>query len=123
MSDSTTPAPAVTPAAPISAGWRSTELYLAVALLGGLGYAVQQLITILPTLALNPAIPPWAAALIPIAITGLGFVAKLVVSEYTTLRGQLKLGAAADPSIAPAIAAGAVAQAATNDAALAAVNK
>lgn len=114
-------ATSTTPA--VKSGFATTELYLAVVLLAGLAYAVQQLINILPSLAANPAIPPWAAALIPIAVTGLGFVAKLVVSEYTTLRGQLKLGASSDPSVSNAVTAGAAAQAGTDAAALAAVNK
>lgn len=118
-----TSATASTSTPAVKSGLATTELYLAVALLGGLGYVIQQLISILPALASNPSMPPWVAAVIPIAITGLAFLGKLAVSEYTSLRGQLKLGAQSDPSVASAVAAGATAQSATDAAALAAVNK
>jgi hypothetical protein len=107
----------------VKSGWQTTELYLAVALLAGLGYAAQQLIVILPTLAANPSLPPWVSMLIPVAVTGLGFVGKLIVSEYTKLRTQLKLDAGADPSVTAAQAAGVQATNATDAAALAQVNK
>jgi len=123
MPDSVAPeaAPAEAPHAEIRSGWKTTEAWLAMLLLGGLAAAGQQLITALPTILANPAIPPWVAPIGPIAVVGLGWVMKLVVSEYTKSRVALKLGV--DPDVAAAVAAGAAAAKADPASTLAAINK
>lgn len=95
-------APAVT--APPS-GLKTTELWIAMFLLGVLTYAGQQLITLLPTILANPAMPPWIAPVAPIALVGLAWVMRLVAAEYTKSRTALKLDANS-PDVSAAIAAG-----------------
>lgn len=107
----------------VSPGWKSTELYLSMFAMGAITWALTELIKLIPTLAANPAVPPWAVPLIGMAPVALAWLLKLAAGEYGLLRQTLKLGADSDPSIAPAIAAGAAAQGATDAAALAAVNK
>jgi hypothetical protein len=91
-------------------------------LLGVLAYAGQQLITLLPTILANPAMPPWLAPVAPIAIVGLGWVMRLVVAEYTKSRTALKLDANS-PDVSAAIAAGKTAGGADLAAQLAQINK
>jgi hypothetical protein len=79
-------------ATPVKSGLQTTELYVCVLVLGGLGWAIQSLIGMIPTIAQTPGMPPWAAPLMSLAPIALGYVAKLVASEYASLRTQLKLG-------------------------------
>jgi hypothetical protein len=86
----------------VKSGWKTTEAWLTMLLLGGLATAMQELINSLPQLL--AAAPPWAAPLAPIAVVGLGWVAKRVLVEYTKSRVALKLGT--DPAADAAAAAG-----------------
>ena len=121
------PAPAAPPAAvaPVAApavksGWKTTELYAAMVAMGAIGWALEEIVRMLPTIAQNPAIPPWVAPILGLAPIGLGWLMKLVASEYGQLRNELKLGSADAPA---AVAAGAVAASADPAATLAAGNK
>ncbi len=116
-------APVVVAAAPAEvakAGWKTTEAYGTMMLLGMLGEGARELIAILPTLAANPATPPWLTPMIPIAVLGLGWCAKRAMVEYTKSRVALKLPVA---DVTEAVAAGAAAANATNDRVLEALSK
>ncbi len=90
------PTPAVPAAPALKSGWKTTEAWLAMLALGGCGWVLQQLVAVLPELAKSPGVPSWAAAVIPIALVGVAWVAKLVVGEYGQMRKELKLGAGDD---------------------------
>jgi hypothetical protein len=97
MADPTPAAPATDTAAaaivskPISPGWKTTELYLTTLLLAGLGTVIEQLVQMIPSIAANPSLPPWAAPLLALAPVLLGYVAKQVATHYTEQRTALKL--------------------------------
>jgi hypothetical protein len=121
-------APDAAVVAPLTApksGWKTTEAWLAMFLLGVLSYAGQQLLTLLPVILSNPNMPPWVAPLGPIAIVGLGWVMKLIVNNYTKARVALKLGAPSEAAtaITTAVTAGATAANSTTDKILAVLNK
>jgi hypothetical protein len=109
-------APVEPPHAEIRSGWKTTEAWLAMLLLGGLATVVEQLINALPAIMATPGLPAWIAPIVPVAVVGLGWVMKLVVAEYTKSRVALKLG---NPDVTAAIAAGAAAAAAGQAATLA----
>lgn len=130
MSDPIT-SPVVVPAAPVpsadvKSGWRTTELFLAVLALGALGWALQQTVSYIPTILSTPGMPAWAAPIGVLAPVGLGWLIKLVIGEYNSLRTQLKISALPD-SISTsdtlnAVAAGAAAATGNVSATLAAGN-
>jgi len=117
------PAAPATPVAEVKSGWKTTEAWLAMMLLGVLSYAGQQLLTMLPTIIANPNMPAWVAPLGPVAIVGLGWVMKLIVNNYTKARVALKLGAPDEAAVAAAVQAGATAANSTTDKILVALNK
>ena len=92
-------------------------------LLGGLGYLIEQLLPLLPALAADPSMPPWAKVIVPLAIAVLAYAAKGVHAEYVKSRVALKLPNPDAPDLTTAVAAGAAAANATNDRVLAALNK
>jgi len=124
MADPTPAAPATLTVdqtgATVKSGWKTTELYAALIAMGAIGWALQEIVRMIPTIAQNPALPPWAAPILGLAPIGLGWLMKLVASEYGQLRNELKLGSADAPA---AVAAGAVAASADPAATLAAGNK
>lgn len=125
MSDTTTAvtpvvATVVAPVPAVKSGWKTTELYVAMLAMGGLGWALEETVKIIPAIASNPALPAWVAPILGLAPIGLGWLMKLTAGEYGQLRNELKLGS--DP-ITAAIAAGAAAANAPADATLAAGNK
>lgn len=118
------PVPAV-PAAPapdVKSGFKTTELYLSMLLLAGLGAVIEQLIPLIPTITSTPGMPVWAGAVVPIAIGALGWAGKGIASEYLKTRLALKLPTP-QVDVTAAVAAGAAAANATNDKLLAALNK
>jgi hypothetical protein len=100
------PAPStviVNPPPPVvKSGWRTSEAWIAMFLLGMLTWALQQLLSILPTLAADPAMPGWIIPIFSLAPVGIGWLMKLVWAKYAELRHQLKLAALGDPTIAQA---------------------
>lgn len=99
----TTPTQPAAPA-PVKAGWKSTETWLMFAGFGILGFVLERLTEILPVLAQQPNVPPWLAAVIPLAMTGIGWAMKWAASRYLQARTDLKL-AASQPPPTPAAAA------------------
>lgn len=100
-----TPAPVLAPVpTPVKSGWKTTEAWLTMIFLGGVAYTAQELLNILPAMLQMPNMPPWVAAISPIAIVGLGFIAKLALNKYTAARTELKLGP--DPAVQQAQQAG-----------------
>jgi hypothetical protein len=82
------------PAAPeIKSGWKTTEFWLVTVLLGVLAYALESLVTMLPTLLATPGLPVWAAPLDGVLTLVLGLLAKAVVGSYQKHRTELKLPA------------------------------
>lgn len=125
MADPVLPPPStvtVNPA-PVKSGWQTTELWLAMFCLGMIGWAMQQLIAVLPTLAANPSLPTWALAMVPVAVGGLGWLVKLIWAKYGDLRNELKLAAMPDPAVAQAQNVGALLAGADPSATLAAANR
>lgn len=107
----------------VKSGWKTTELYVVMLLLGGLGFLIEQLLPLIGTIAANPAMPPWAAAVVPLAIGLLGWAGKAVAAEYIKSRAALKLGAPVTVDVTAAVAAGASAAVAGQAATLAAANR
>ncbi len=111
MPDSTPTVVAPAVAAPeaaaptVKSGWKTTEMYLVTLLLGGLVYGLHGLVEFLPSIASNPALPPWITPILSIAPIGLAWVMKLAVGEYNAHRKELKL-AAISVDAQSAIAAG-----------------
>lgn len=103
-------------------GWKTTELYLSLLLLAGLGAVVDQLLPMIPLIAANPSLPPWVSLVIPAVVGALGFAAKGIHTEYLKSRVALKLPTP-ETDVTAAVAAGAAAANATNDKVLAALNK
>lgn len=123
MPDPIVPVLVVAPVAPASdlpAGWRTSELWLSTAGLGLLSTLIAFVISALPSLAANPSVPAWAAPLLVLAVTPLGYLAKRIIVEYNKGRVALKLPVA---DVTAAVAAGAAAANATNDRVLIALNK
>lgn len=108
--------PVEPPHAEIRSGWKTTEAWLAMFLLGALATVLEQLINALPAIMATPGMPAWVAPIVPVAIIGLGWTMKLVVNNYTKARVALKLG---NPDVIGAVAAGAVAAVAGQAATLA----
>lgn len=111
MADPTPAAPAtdkaaaVVAVAPLKSGWKTTELYLTVLLLGGLGTVIEQLTQMLPSIAASPGMPPWAAPLMALAPVLLGLIGKQVLTHYTEQRTALKLATTPPATDATAAAA------------------
>lgn len=112
------PAPIV---APLKSGWKTTEAWLTMLVLGALASAGQELINVLPQILATPGMPPWIAPLAPMALIGLGWVMKRVLVAYTNSRVALKLGA--DPAVEAAQQAGKEAAAGPVDKLLGLLNK
>lgn len=85
-------------------GLKTTEMWLAMLLLGALAWLGHQLVMLLPTILATPGIPAWVAPIGSVAVVGLGWVMRLVVAEYTKARVALKLDANSDPAVAAALA-------------------
>ena len=120
MSDAPIPAPLVPTIAPVRSGVKTTEMWLALFAMGGLTYAMEEVLKVLPTIAANPALPPWASPLLALAPIGIGYLMKVTAKNYCDLRRDLKLGemnaSAGAFDMKTAVAAG-VAQAKQDDAA------
>lgn len=109
----TQPSPVPTPE--VKSGLKTTELYVVVLAMGGLLYCLQELVSMLPSIAATPGIPGWAAALLGVVPIGLGYVIKLLAVKYAALRTQLKLGPTVDGQVVSSVT--------TPQAAVAAINK
>ncbi len=98
---------------PVKSGWKSSEGFAAMIALGAIGFALERILEILPAIAANPALPPWATPILAIAPIGLGWLMKKVAQNYGEIRRDLKIDASAtlDQSQYQAAVAAGVAQA------------
>ena len=111
------PTPVVPAAAPVS-GWKSTEMWLAMLLLGGAVGLEQQVVTSLPAILASLSMPGWAAPLLALVPVALSFVLAKTTNAYTQARLDLKLAHLDAISSAGDAAAAAVQTPAQADAAL-----
>jgi hypothetical protein len=72
-------------------GWKTTELYLALAAVGALVWILQQLQTDLPAMLAGG--PTWAVGLVPMAQLGIGAAIAGLGKWYMDHRKELKLAA------------------------------